>query len=200
MKWIKLVSFLIGVILALLGHFVSNSDDYPFVKRLLSPSYCKADAGYSRLLETRALLEGAEGFDQIEAIAQAQVRGAVDPSRIIGPTWDSKTCTVLIHATSFRLTASTAMGNVNPLMADAALQYEIQAWLLRRQPEGVVTLPIKFPTPAIGRMPIEELRAKIDALKQTSSKIWKELLLFGGLVLMTAPFWPEKRKPRELPR
>lgn len=65
MKKAKFIIFISGMVLTVLGFFASNTEDYPFILSIISPSYTAGIKGINSLKSGNDLKPGMPGFKEI---------------------------------------------------------------------------------------------------------------------------------------
>ena len=76
---IKTILGIVGLILTVIGWFISNGEDINWVKRLLAPQYTVAIEAYESMIKNKSSIEeGDPGFQQIATILSEKLLGSGD--------------------------------------------------------------------------------------------------------------------------
>lgn len=76
---IKTILGLAGIILTVIGWFISHGENINWVKRLLAPQYTVVIETYENMIKNESSIkEGAPGFQQIAAILSEKLSGSGD--------------------------------------------------------------------------------------------------------------------------
>jgi len=76
---IKTILSIAGIILTVLGWFISHGEDINWVKRLLAPQYTVVIEAYESMIKNKSYIEeGDPGFQQIATILSEKLSGSGD--------------------------------------------------------------------------------------------------------------------------
>jgi hypothetical protein len=74
----KHILSLAGVLISIAGFYASNASSFPFVQRLLSPSYFNAMQGLKTIQKEKVIKKGEPGFSALANICEARI-AALNP-------------------------------------------------------------------------------------------------------------------------
>ena len=84
MRKINLAIFILGVLLTVFGFFLSKTDDYPFVLKIVSSAYVKGMQGIRTLESRKDLKPGMVGFKEIAIPLSKRLKNSETNEEMIG--------------------------------------------------------------------------------------------------------------------
>ena len=84
MRKVKLILFIFGTLLTVSGFLLANTDNYPFVLRIVSPAYVKGMKGIKILESGKDLIPGMVGFKEIAVPLSSRLKSHQTNEQVSG--------------------------------------------------------------------------------------------------------------------
>ncbi len=166
--------FGIGLLLQTMALFGDHAMELPFVLRVVAPSYCRANSGLERLLETRSLSRTSEGFRELEPCLAHHARTNLH---------HAFTNEVIVTIGDLSINSSMSVGGT---MVNPSVSYTGKVSVVGMNQGVTIHGGNTF------GMPVKQLRDKVDALKDPNLLLFCVVVFSLGTLVEIVAFMSER--------
>jgi hypothetical protein len=158
MKNITLVLFVLGILVEAIAFFIGYADHVPFLFRIISPTYYRANKGLEKLRDVKSLMPPDKGFIEISQLFK-NVAAKQNPSKIVER----------INPTEF-----IRKGAMQAFTADHVKE--------------VIKVDVKLSNGQIVSWDLNEISLMVQALKLTNTFKWALIIFSLGVIIQLVGF------------